>query len=471
MRVGTVAPMGTPSSDRPVVLVSNRGPVAFEVAPDGTVTGRRGAGGLVSGIGPLVARTGALWLAAAMTDGDRTAAASGLVEAEGFRVRLLDIDADTYRLAYDVVSNEVLWFAHHGLWDLAREPAFDRSWAPAWDAYRAVNGVFADAVAEAAPEGAAVLVQDYHLCLVAAQLQDRRPDLRCVHFSHTPFAPPVWLGALPAVAAQELLAGMAAHDACGFHTQRWADDFTASAQTLAGIEPRTFVSPLASDPDDIKAIAASPACAAALDALIDVVGDRTVIGRVDRVELSKNLLRGFLAFDLLLEAHPEHRGQVVFVAGAYASRAGVPGYSSYRDDIDRVVAAVNERWSTDDWQPIMLEVEDDHPRSVALLRRADVLLVNPIRDGLNLVAFEGVLVNDRDAVLALSPEAGAWERLQDGAIAVPPFDLVGTAEALHRSLTMPATERSERAAALRAIVESRTPADWLADQLEAAGQG
>jgi trehalose 6-phosphate synthase len=313
-----------------------------------------------------------------------------------------------------------------------------------------------------------VLVQDYHLCLVAARLRDLRPDLRCVHFSHTPFAPPVWLGVLPAAAAQELLAGMAAHEACGFHTQRWADDFTASARTLAGIEPRTFVSPLASDPDDIKAIAASRACAVALDALTEVVGDRTVIGRVDRVELSKNLLRGFLAFDLLLEAHPEHRGQVVFVAGAYASRAGVPGYSSYRDDIDRAVAAVNERWATDDWQPIVLEVEDDHPRSVALLRRADVLLVNPIRDGLNLVAFEGVLVNDRDAVLALSPEAGAWERLQGGAVAVPPFDLVGTAEALHRSLTMPATERAERAAALRAIVESRTPADWLADQLAAA---
>lgn len=468
MRVGTVAPMVTPSSDRPVVLVSNRGPVAFEVTDDGTVTGRRGAGGLVSGIGPLVARTGATWLAAAMTDGDRAAAAGGLVEAEGFRVRLLDIDAETYRLAYDIVSNEVLWFAHHGLWELAREPSFDRGWGPAWDAYRAVNHVFADAVAETAPEGAAVLVQDYHLCLVAAHLRERRPDLRCVHFSHTPFAPPVWLGALPAAAAQELLAGMAAHRACGFHTQRWADDFTASARTLAGLEPRTFVSPLASDPDDIKAVAASPACAAALEALEAAVGHRTVIGRVDRVELSKNILRGFLAYDLLLEMYPEHRSQVVFVAGAYASRAGVPGYASYREDIDRAVVAVNERWGTDDWQPIALEVEDDHPRSVALLRRADVLLVNPIRDGLNLVAFEGVLVNDRNAVLALSPEAGAWERLQGAAIPVPPFDLVGTAEVLHRALTMPTAERAERAAMLRTIVESRTPADWLADQLAAA---
>ena len=232
MQVTTVAPMATPSSARPVVIVSNRGPVSFEVAEDGSLTGRRGAGGLVAGIGPLVAKTGATWLAAAMTAGDRAAAAAGLVEAEGFRVRLLAIDEEAYRLAYDVVSNEVLWFAHHGLWGLAREPSFDASWGPAWDAYRTVNHAFADAVAESAPEGAAVLVQDYHLCLVAAHLRERRPDLRCVHFSHTPFAPPEWLGALPAPAVRELLEGLAAHRACGFHTQRWADDFTASRPRL-----------------------------------------------------------------------------------------------------------------------------------------------------------------------------------------------------------------------------------------------
>jgi trehalose 6-phosphate synthase len=462
--------MALPSPDRPVVIVSNRGPVSFEVDDDGTLTSRRGAGGLVSGIGPLVAQTGATWLAAAMSDGDRAAAATGaVVEADGFRVRLLALDAEDYRLAYEVVSNQVLWFAHHGLWDLAREPSFDGGWDAAWAAYRAVNRAFAGAVAEAAPEGAVVLVQDYHLCLVAAHLAAPRPDLRCVHFSHTPFAPPVWLGTLPASTVRELLDGMAAHRACGFHTQRWADDFLASARTLGGHSPRTFVSPLASDPEDIRSVAASPECAAALGALEAAVGDRAVIGRVDRVELSKNILRGFLAYDLLLERHPEHRGRVVFVAGAYDSRTGVPGYASYRDDIDRAVADVNARWGTPDWQPIILHVDDDHPRSVALLRRADVLLVNPIRDGLNLVASEGVLVNDRDAALALSPEAGAWERLQDGALEVPPFDLAGTADALHAALTMPPGERAERARRLRAIAEARTPEHWLADQLDAAG--
>ncbi len=422
----------------------------------------------MSGVGPLVAQTGATWLAAAMTDEDREAATTEVVEADGFRVRLLALDPDDYQRAYDVVSNEVLWFAHHGLWGLAREPVFDASWPDAWDAYRRINHAFAEAVAEVAGDGAVVLVQDYHLSLVAARLQQLRPDLACVHFSHTPFAPPMWLGALPADAARELVEGMAAHRACGFHTQRWADDFAASARSVAGIEARTFVAPLASDPDDIRAVAASSACADALRDLEEIAGDRAVIGRVDRVELSKNILRGFLAYDLLLEEHPEHRGNVVFIAGTYPSRLGVPAYADYLADVERTVREVNERWGSDEWQPIVLEVDDDHPRSVALLRRADVVLVNPIRDGLNLVASELALVSDRDAVLALSPEAGAWERLHPAALRVPPFDIAGTAAVLHEALTMPTAERAERAATLRSIAEARTPADWLADQLAAA---
>jgi trehalose 6-phosphate synthase len=443
--------------------------LTFERNDAGSLVARRGAGGLVSGIGPLVTGSDTTtWLAAAITEGDREAAAAGVVvDAEGFRVGMLSIDPETYRLAYDVVSNEVLWFAHHGLWDLANEPSFDHSWEDAWDAYRRVNHAFADTVIETAPPGAAVLVQDYHLCLVAARVAARRPDLDCVHFSHTPFAPPAWLRVLPRAATQELLEGLAAHRACGFHTTRWAADCTASGAELAGVHPRTFVSPLASDPDDVRRVAASDACARALAELDELVGDRAVIGRVDRMELSKNLVRGFEAFGLLLADHPELRGAVTFVAAAYPSREGVPGYAAYRTSVEQTVAAVNNRFGTSDWTPILLEVEDDHPASVALLRRADVLLVNPIRDGLNLVASEGALVNDRHAVLALSAEAGAWERLHPGALEVPPFDVTGTAAVIHEALTMAPDERAARHALLRDLSEARTPRHWLADQLAA----
>ncbi|MBN2623735.1 MAG: trehalose-6-phosphate synthase, partial [Acidimicrobiales bacterium] len=389
--------------ERPVVVVSNRGPLSFVQDDSGRLQARRGAGGLVSGIGPLVAGTGTLWVAAAMSDGDRAAAAAGVVDADDFRVRLLDIDAETYRLAYDVVSNQILWFVHHGLYDLTREPAFGADLREAWQAFRAVNQAFADAVADAAPEGAAVLVQDYHLSLLGLGLAERRPDIDAVHFSHTPFATPSWLRVLPDHAAGELLSGLAAHRACGFHSRRWAKDFVDCCGDALALGPRTFVSPLPADADDVRAAAVSPACEAALAEIDAEVGDRMVVARVDRIELSKNLLRGFQAFDDLLDRVPAWRERVVFLASVYPSRTGVPAYIEYQQDVEALVERINERWATAEWTPIVYDTRDDYPRSVAVLRRADVLLVNPIRDGLNLVAKEGGIVNERDAVLCLSP--------------------------------------------------------------------
>ncbi|MCB9373896.1 MAG: trehalose-6-phosphate synthase [Microthrixaceae bacterium] len=456
-------------AERPVVIVSNRGPVSFRRAEDGSLEAKRGAGGLVSGLGPLVAGTEATWIAAALSDADREAAAGGVIEAEGFRVRALALDPDDFALAYDVVANAVLWFVHHGLFETARRPRFDRRWREAWAAYRRVNEAFADAVVRDAPEGAAVLVQDYHLCLVAPRVAEQRPDLVLIHFSHTPFAPPELLRVLPDEQAHELLTGLAAHHACGFHCTRWAADFTASAHAVLGQAPPTFVSPLPSDPEDLAAVAASPAGRAAREALASEVGDRRLLVRVDRIELSKNLLRGFLAYDDLLAQHPEWRERVVFGAFVYPSREGLPEYLAYRQEVERVVADVNRRWATDSWTPVLFDPSDDFPRSVAALSLADVLLVNPVRDGLNLVAKEGTLVSTREAVLALSPEAGVWEEVGHTALRVHPFDVAGTADALHAALSMPADERRDRHRERLAVVRARSPRDWLDDLLAAAG--
>jgi len=454
-------------SDPALVVVSNRGPLSFTTGPDGQLQAKRGAGGLVSGLAPLVAGTSTTWIAAALSAGDREAAASGVIEADGFRVRTLALDPDDQRSAYDDVCNATLWFVHHGLYALAREPSFDPAWWAAWAAYERVNEAFARAVIEVAPQGATVLVQDYHLALVGPHLRRERPDLRSVHFSHTPFAGPDGLRVLPPAPRRALLEGMAANDACGFHTRRWADAFEAACDADGVPRPRTFVSPLAPDPDDIASTAGSKPCLDALARLDDALGDRLLITRVDRIELSKNLLRGFAAFDLLLDEHPELRGRVVFGAFAYPSREGVPAYAEYRVAIEVEVARVNRRWGTGDWVPVLYDDSDDYPGSVAGLRRADVLLVNPIRDGLNLVAKEGPLVNDRDAVVLLSTEAGAWDELAGAAWPVHPYDIVGTADAMYRALTLDARERAEHATAVRAIAAGRTAKDWLADQVAA----
>ncbi len=454
---------------RPLVMASNRGPVSFRHDDDGGLVARRGAGGLVSGIGPLMAGTETVWVAAAMGEADREVAARGVTEVEGFRVRLLAVDPDAYRAYYDVIANGALWFAHHGLFDRARRPAWDRHWRAAWEAYEAVNAAFAAAVAEVAPPGAVVAVQDLHLALVAEPLRRARPDLVAVHFSHTPFAGPDDLAVLPDGPRRALLTGMAANRACGFHTRRWADAFVASCAADGVEAPPTFVAPLGPDPADLAAVADGAACATAGADIAATVGDRRFLVRVDRIELSKNLVRGFLAYEDLLDRRPEWRERVVFGAYVYPSREGLAEYLAYRAEVEGVIARINDRFATPGWTPVLYDATDDFPRSVAALQRADVVLVNPVRDGLNLVAKEAAVLNRRDGVLVLSPEAGAWAELADAVIPCHPFDVAGTAEALHEALTLDEARRRTFSTRWRAAATARTPADWLADNLAAAG--
>jgi trehalose 6-phosphate synthase len=465
-------------TSRPILVVSNRGPVSFRRDDAGSLTAVRGAGGLVSGLSPLMAGADRTWLAAALSDDDRAAIAERSddaapsrieVEAGGVKAILAAIDPDDLQRSYDVVCNATLWYVHHHLFALAREPVFDPGWWEAWQAYRRVNAAFADLVAEVAPEGAAVLVQDYHLCLLGPLVAERRPDLRTVHFSHTPFAAPDLFDVLPESVRVELLTGLAGHGACGFHTSRWQRDFLACCERNGVSPPTTFASSLGPDAADLLATRDGEAFAEAAAALDAQVGDRRVVARVDRIELSKNLVRGFVAFDVLLERHPEWRERVTFAASVYPSREANPDYVAYRTDVAATVERVNARWGTDDWTPILLNESDHFPTSVATLARADVVLVNPVRDGLNLVAKESMLVNGRDALLALSPEAGAWDEMAGAASAVHPFDVVQTADALHELLGADETERARRANELRKAAGARTPADWLADQLAAAG--
>jgi trehalose 6-phosphate synthase len=453
---------------RPLVVVSNRGPLSFALDGAGGLVTRRAGGGLVATLGPGLVGTGARWVAGALGEADRLAAAKGSVEAEGFHVELLAIEDAAYRAYYDVIANGTLWFLHHGLWDIPRRPRFDRHWWQAWARFREVNQAFAARVAECAPPDALVLVQDYHLALVGPALGALRPDVATVHFSHTPFASPDGLRVLPAEVAEELLRGMAGHGACGFHSERWASAYAGCCEEMLGFTPDTFVAPAAADADDIRAVAASAACAAAHDELDGLVGDRRFIVRVDRIELSKNIVRGFLAFEELLETKPEWRGKVVFGAFVYPSREGLAEYQAYRQEVEAVIERINLTWGTADWTPILYDPKDDFARSVAALRRADVLLVNPVRDGLNLVAKEGPIVNERNGVLALSRESGVWDELGEAALGLHPFDITGTAAVLDTALAMGSEERARRAADLRKLATARTPVDWFADLVAAA---
>jgi trehalose 6-phosphate synthase len=457
------------------VLVSNRGPLAFRMEEGRPVAGPVG-GGLAGSLHPMVVGTGATWVACALGEADRAAASAGLMLDDGLAIELVEPEPELYAMAYNVVANATLWFCHHHLFDPARRPRGDRRWWEAWEAYRELNGLFAAKVAKVAPEGGRVLVQDYHLALMGSALNRLRPDLRTVHFTHTPFADPSVLAMLPTAVGTELLSGLAGFGACGFHTERWAAAFAHGLRRFGpegsrdGLACRTFVSPLSTDPGRLRASAAHPAVGAAWSDLEERIGgpERQVIVRVDRMELSKNLLRGFWAFEELLETQPHRRERVVFVALAYPTRQGLPEYLAYQNEVESVVERINQRWGTPGWTPVVLEVEDDYHRSLAALTHYDVLLVNPVRDGLNLVAKEGPLVNTRHGVLALSREAGAYDELGPAALEVNPFDVAGTADVLATALDMGAAERQARSERLTALVLARRPEDWLADQLDAA---
>ena len=453
-----------------MIVISHRGPARFEQRADGSFEARQGSGGLAAALTPLLAdRSGVVWIAAALSDDDRAATRAGAAHVGDADLRLLDLDVHTHRLHLDLVSNGTLWFLHHGLFDLIRRPRFDDRFEEAWAAYESVNRAFAGAAAESAPEGEVVLVQDYQLSLVPRMLRDARPDLRVVHFSHTPFCGPNSIRVLPDRVSSALLEGLAAGP-CGFHSERWARAFVASTREIhADASPQTFVSSLGPDPDMLAREIENPATVAASQELGEMLGDQRLLLRVDRIEPSKNIVRGFLSYDLLLERAPEHRGAVVFLAMLHPSRASMPEYQAYANEVVTAAARVNDRWATADWTPIIVETRDDFNRTIAGYLRYDALLVNPIRDGLNLVAKEGPLCNTRDGVVCLSPDAGAFDELSDGVVAAHPFDLVATAGALHQALTMPADERARHAKVLKRAAAARTPADWLSDQLSAAG--
>ncbi|MEU3309914.1 alpha,alpha-trehalose-phosphate synthase (UDP-forming) [Nocardiopsis sp. NPDC055551] len=473
-----------------ILIASNRGPVSFSTTADGSLEHRRGGGGLVSGMSSVATEIDALWVCAGLSDADRRAAAEApearldrTHDLDGMRVHMLDIPEETLAGAYTEVANSILWFVQHMLYDTPNKPSFGSDFRRRWEDYSAYNNAFAEALVSGASDNARVAVQDYHLALVPRILRTRRPDLRIAHFSHTPWAPPEYFRMLPTHVARELLEGMLGADRLGFHSPRWAEAFLRCCAEIlradVDLGQRTVeyggrvvevgVHALGADADGLRESASEPAVAERRRTLIDLVGDTRLIVRVDRTELSKNIVRGLEAYRELLRAHPEWRGRVTHLAFAYPSRGDVPEYRTYTDSVLRTAKEINEEFATPEWTPVVLEVNDDYPRSLASFQIADVLLVNPIRDGMNLVAKEGPVLSERDSVLVLSREAGAADELGEDALLVNPYDTVETAEALHAALTMPEAERSKRRERLAEAAVALPPRRWFQDQIRSLG--
>jgi len=474
---------------RKLIVVSNRGPTTFGRDDSGARVTRRGGGGLVTALRSLVSHHDVTWIASAISDEDRAVADEAGGEAfdetgrdgSPYRLRLVPHDEQAYDWHYNVVSNPTLWFLQHYLWALAQAPNITKGLHHAWDGgYVAVNRGFADAVLaelEREPE-AAVFFHDYHLYLAPRMVRDEAPHATLAHFMHVPWAQPDYWHVLPEPIRHAIHDGVLANDVVGFHTSRWRRNFLRSCRDVVGA---TFEDDFESaeyrgrhvlvtahaisvDTDEFEELATSPAVLAAER---EIVGRRPefLVLRVDRTDPSKNVVRGFRAFELYLDEHPEMHGRVTMLALLDPSRQDIPEYAEYLGAIQRTARVVNDRFQQGGWTPIDLQIRDDFPQAVAAYKQFDVLLVNAIYDGLNLVAKEAPLVNERDGVLILSENAGVHEELGEWALSVNPFDISGQAEAIHVALQLSVEERRARLEAIRAQVREHDLGAWIAAQL------
>ncbi len=460
---------------RKLIVVSNRGPVSYTRGKDGSREARRGGGGLVTALRGLAAVHDVTWIASAMTDEDR-ALADRVIEERArdgsqFGLRFVAHDPQAYDWFYNVVANPMLWFVQHYLWELSYTPRIDGGFHTAWrDGYAAVNARFAAAVLEELERnpGAAVYFHDYHLYLAPRLVRAGAPSARLLHFVHIPWPQPDYWHVLPEPMRYAVHDGLLANDVVGFHTDRWRQNFLDSVRDIVGgdAQTRTITAPISVDTTEFEELAASEAV---LGAERDLVASRPekLVLRVDRTDPSKNIVRGFRAFELYLGAHPEMHRRVGMLALLDPSRQDIPEYAEYLGEIHREARRVNDAFQQDGWTPIDLRIADDFPLSVAAYKQFDVLFVNALMDGMNLVAKEAPLVNERNGAVVLSENTGAHEELADWTITVNPFDVEAQAQAIHEGLALAEGERRRRLDFIRAHVHAHDISAWIDTQLEA----
>ena len=476
---------------RRLIVVSNRGPVEHHVTSEGQLQARRGSGGLVAALSSLTRNVDFTWVASAMGEGDRRALESSegasfpsSIPGHRFSLRYVTTPRRVYHKYYNVLCNPLLWFLQHYMWNASYTPNVDHAVHDAWEnGYVAVNRAFADAViAEAAgsSEQPYVMVHDYHLYLVPGYVRQELPKATIQHYLHIPWPGPSYWQLLPSHMCRSICESLCSADVVGFQTTRDAQSFLATCSLFLpktevdfgkglvefnGHKTTTHAYPLSIDVEEIRRISNSPRASEYKQRLMPLCAERTIV-RVDRAEPNKNIVRGFRAYDRLLERYSELRGKVTFLAFLVPSRTHIRQYQRYLDEIQQVAGEINGNYGSSDWQPVQLFLENNYTQAIAGLCQYDVLLVNAVIDGMNLIAKEGPVVNAKDGVLVLTETVGAYEQLADGALTVAPTDVEGTTERLYEALTMSDEERARRQAILVEAIEREDLLHWLHRQFQ-----
>lgn len=452
-------------AERPVVVASNRLPFTIQRGSNG-LERRVSPGGLVSALEPVLRKRGGTWVGwpgMALADGETIPAGD-----EPYQVTPVNLSENEITRYYHGFSNRTLWPLLHSL------PAHARFERRDYDSYERVNQRFANTIVGEYEAGDLIWIHDYQLMLAPEDVRFAIPDARLSFFLHIPFPPYDIFRLLPW--DREILRGLLACDLIGFHVAGYADNFLDCVERRLGARVdrgtrvvehgdravQVGVYPIGIDFDDFEQRARNEARSAR--------GTQRIVLGVDRLDYTKGIPERILAFERLLELYPEHREEVTLLQVAVPSRAQVTEYRELKREIDELVGKVNGRFATATWSPIRYLYRNlPQDRLAAIYRDADVALVTPLRDGMNLVAKEFVASQlDDPGVLVLSSLAGAAETMRE-ALLVNPYNLDGTAESIHRALTMDEDERRSRMAALRKREQRDDVHQWVSSFLASAG--
>jgi len=475
-----------------LIIASNRGPVEFQFTQENTLKARRGAGGMVTALIEAGNRMEVTWVAMAMTEGDRIAAKQaqsngGLLQSpirgQNMQLRYVPIPKAAYRKFYEKISNEVLWFLQHYMYDPIQNQNSIRQLQDAWNnGYRVANQALADGInaeIESSDTMPVVMLHDYHLYLVSSMIRKRHPSIITQQFIHIPWPDIRCWHFLPSHIAQDIYSGLVGNDIIGFQTERDARNFLDGARALLdgavvdfeegavwwqGHRTQARSYPISISVTEERRVVRSVAAKRAGEKILPLLREHTIM-RVDRLDPTKNILRGFQAYKYMLEEHPELHGKTTFLAFLVPSRQALPIYRRTTSEVEAIIKEINSQFGTEDWTPIHAFLDNDRTRALAAMQYYDVLLVNPIIDGMNLVAKEGAIVNQRNGVLVLSRTAGAYQQLAKGSIPTSPIDVIETAQALYKAITLSPEEKRTKALLARQAVERSDLNMWLTRQI------
>ncbi len=476
--------------DWQVIIASNRGPVKYLKNPQGQIIQQKGSGGLITGLTGIIQYINATWISCAQSPEDSQFGEGdiSLMENEAnIHIKFIQPEPKAFDGYYNVISNPLLWFLQHSMWNVPSEPVINHDTWDAWEnGYKAVNQRFADEIIQTLKKTrkkTLVMLQDYQLYLTARYIREMLPkkdNLAILHFIHIPWPGPEYWSILPPAMRQGILDGLCAVDLLGFQTKQDGLNFI---RTIESHLPRAHVKykrgrvwyrnhathvrdfPISIDVNNLKALSQDPEVKDHKKILQEISSGMKLIVRVDRIDPSKNIIRGFEAFRELLSLHPEYKERVVFLALLVPSRREIEEYNDYLDKIMAISGQINAEFGSSAWEPVRILVGEDYKRAIAALQLYDVLLVNAIADGMNLVAKEGPIVNEQNGVLILSERAGASQQLAPGSIVISPCDVYATAEAIHQGLSMSKKDKSTYAKSLRWLIETNDIYCWIKDQL------